>query len=394
MLFFIISDLSALYQKSNIWKLVLMIMGAGILLFTILYSNFLAKNLKQKEEKHVFLFKEALYEIIKAPLDQDVTFYHTIIDSFPLPVIYEDEAGILEARNFSESENDDINFLEAQKQVFLESGQKPIEDSGYAKYIYWFNSPMLKYIQMFPYVQGLLVGLYIGLGYFLFSSSRKAEQNRVWAGMAKETAHQLGTPISAIIGWIEILKDNYADKPDDLEILNELKKDIDRLELVADRFSKIGSEPVLKEVDIYHELLEVKEYLQRRSPKRVSFNFVAPKDVVTVHLNQHLFAWVIENLIRNSLDAMDGKGNVGCVVFKKENQVFIELSDTGHGIPSTKFKSVFKPGYSTKKRGWGLGLSLAKRIIEEYHKGKIFVKSSKPNEETIFVIILPIKKNE
>ena len=386
--------MSSLYQKSNIWKIGLMILGAGILLFTILYSNFLADNLKKKEEKHVFLYKQAINEIISASIDDDLTFYQTIMDSFPLPVIYEDEAGILEARNFSDSEINNPEFLESQKQAFLKSGEKPIEDSGYAKFIYWFNSPMLKYIQMFPYVQGLLVSLYIGLGYFLFSSSRRSEQNRVWAGMAKETAHQLGTPISAIIGWIEILKDNYADKPDDIEIIKELKKDVDRLELVADRFSKIGSEPVLKEVDIFSELQEVKEYLQRRSPKRVQFNFIPPKDVINVHLNQHLFAWVIENLIRNSLDAMDGKGTIGCGVYQKEDKVYVELSDTGHGIPSAKFKSVFKPGYSTKKRGWGLGLSLAKRIIEEYHKGKIFVKSSKPNEETIFVIILPIKKNE
>jgi hypothetical protein len=386
--------LSSLYQKSNAWKFVLMILGAAILLFTILYSNFLADNLKKKEEKHLFLYKLAINELIGASLDEDVTFYQTIMDSFPLPVIYEDESGMLVGINFSIPENNNPEFLESKKKDFLKSGEKPIEYEGYAKYIYWFNSPMLKYIQMFPYVQGLLVSLYIGLGYFLFSSSRRSEQNRVWAGMAKETAHQLGTPISAIIGWIEILKDNYADKPDDIEIIKELKNDVDRLELVADRFSKIGSEPVLKEVDIFSELQEVKEYLQRRSPKRVQFNFIQPKDVINVHLNQHLFAWVIENLIRNSLDAMDGKGTIGCGVYQKEDKVYIELSDTGHGIPSAKFKSVFKPGYSTKKRGWGLGLSLAKRIIEEYHKGKIFVKSSKPNEETIFVIILPIIKNE
>ncbi len=386
--------MSSLYQKSNAWKFVLMILGAAILLFTILYSNFLADNLKKKEEKHLFLYKLAINELIGASLDEDVTFYQTIMDSFPLPVIYEDESGMLVGINFSIPENNNPEFLESKKKDFLKSGEKPIEYEGYAKYIYWFNSPMLKYIQMFPYVQGLLVSLYIGLGYFLFSSSRRSEQNRVWAGMAKETAHQLGTPISAIIGWIEILKDNYADKPDDIEIIKELKNDVDRLELVADRFSKIGSEPVLKEVDIFSELQEVKEYLQRRSPKRVQFNFIQPKDVINVHLNQHLFAWVIENLIRNSLDAMDGKGTIGCGVYQKEDKVYIELSDTGHGIPSAKFKSVFKPGYSTKKRGWGLGLSLAKRIIEEYHKGKIFVKSSKPNEETIFVIILPIIKNE
>jgi signal transduction histidine kinase len=239
-------------------------------------------------------------------------------------------------------------------------------------------------------VQGLLVGLYIALGYFLFSSSRRAEQNRVWAGMAKETAHQLGTPISAILGWIEYLKEAYADQREHLDVLNELTKDVDRLELVADRFSKIGSDPVLQQANIYNELTEVKEYLQRRSPRKVSFDFRPPGIEITAMINKHLFAWVIENLIRNSLDAMDGKGLISCKLYKQNNYVCIDISDTGQGIPANKFKSVFKPGYSTKKRGWGLGLSLAKRIIEDYHKGKIYVKASKPFEETTFAIILPI----
>ncbi|MEY3422340.1 MAG: hypothetical protein RIR48_2647, partial [Bacteroidota bacterium] len=236
----------------------------------------------------------------------------------------------------------------------------------------------------------LLVSLYIALGYFLFSSSRRAEQNRVWAGMAKETAHQLGTPISAIIGWIEYLRDNYKDDPGKLEVVNELNKDVERLELVADRFSKIGSEPVLQEANIYDELVEVKEYLQRRAPRKIVFEFFRPEIAIFAMINKHLFAWVIENLVRNSLDAMDGKGRIWCQIYKQNNYVYIELSDTGHGIPSGKFKSIFNPGYSTKKRGWGLGLSLAKRIVEEYHKGKIFVKSSKPNEETTFCIVLPL----
>jgi signal transduction histidine kinase len=228
------------------------------------------------------------------------------------------------------------------------------------------------------------------LGYFLFNSSRKAEQNRVWAGMAKETAHQLGTPISAIIGWIEYLRDRFSDNEEQMEVLRELNKDVERLELVADRFSKIGSEPVLQEADIYEELLEVRDYLQRRASRKVKFEFQAPDSPIYAKINKHLFAWVIENLIRNSLDAMDGRGTIRCRMYRQHNDVCIDLSDTGHGIPANKFKSVFKPGYSTKKRGWGLGLSLAKRIIEEYHKGKIFVKSSRPQEETIFSITLPI----
>lgn len=371
-----------------------MVMGAAILVFTILYSNFLADSLKRNEEKNIFLFKLALEGFIKQDVDSgqsnDIELNSTIIDSFPLPVVFEDEMGNLEGQNFSEKDLNNPEFLKEKKEEFLSSGEIPIKGSGYSTYIYCFNSPLLGYIKLFPLVQGLMVGLYIALGYFLFSSSRKAEQNRVWAGMAKETAHQLGTPISAILGWLEYLKESFVDKPDGMDVLKELKKDVDRLELVADRFSKIGSDPVLQDTDIFEELLEVKDYLQRRSPKKIIFDFVAPPSQLNARVNKHLFAWVIENLMRNSLDAMDGKGTISCKVYPQNNNVCIDLTDTGHGIAPSKFKSVFKPGYSTKKRGWGLGLSLAKRIIEEYHRGKIFVKSSRPNEETTFSIILPI----
>ncbi|KXK37679.1 MAG: integral membrane sensor signal transduction histidine kinase [Bacteroidetes bacterium OLB9] len=383
----------AIFQKSNIWKLALMVMGSLILLLTILYSDFWPNNLRIKEEKHVFLFRQALEEFIKQDVgpnySADITFLQTIIDSFPLPVIFEDETGYLEGQNFSEVELNDPDFLKRKKQEFLASGEKPIIGTGYAQNIYWFNSPVLNYIKLFPYVQGLLVGLYILLGYVLFNSSRRSEQNRVWAGMAKETAHQLGTPISAIMGWIEILKENNSEDTANMEIIEELKNDVNRLELVAERFSKIGSEPVLTETNIYEELVKVKEYFQKRAPKKVQFNFIQPDQVIVGRINRHLFDWVIENLIRNSLDAMDGQGVIGCKLHQTGDNIYIELTDDGHGISAANFKSVFKPGYSTKKRGWGLGLSLAKRIIEQYHGGKIFVKSSKPNEETKFCIILP-----
>ena len=375
-----------------------MVLGTCILAATILYSNYLASRLKANEQKNIILYKEAIKNLANLSRSPDYDescfeFSNAVIDSFPLPVIYEDEAGRLEGFNFDPDKEDDQTFLSARRQEFLASGQEAIAGpDGYARYIYCFNSPLLGYIKLFPLVQGILVGLYIALGYFLFSSSRRAEQNRVWAGMAKETAHQLGTPISAILGWLEYLREEYADRPEHLDVLAELGKDIDRLELVADRFSKIGSEPVLEPADIYTELEDVREYLQRRAPKKVGFKFIKPEQTYTVRINKHLFAWVVENLIRNSLDAMDGKGTISCEIYRQQNYVCIDLSDTGHGIPSNKFKSVFKPGYSTKKRGWGLGLSLAKRIIEEYHKGKIFVKASKPSEKTTFTIMLPADK--
>ena len=389
------------FSRTYIWKIILVLLGAIILAITLIYSNYLADRLKENEEKNIYIFKEALKEInnlqfgnddaedadiIYEQLNMNIALFDTIIRSFPLPIILEDESGTLEGQNFSEKELSDQTFLQKKKLEFLQTGQEPI--TGISGNIYYFNSPLLFYIQLFPLVQTMLVALFIGLGYFLFSTSRKAEQSLVWAGMAKETAHQLGTPISAIIGWIEYLKETYKDIPDQSDVLNELRKDVDRLELVADRFSKIGAEPVLFKSNLYDELDEVRQYIQRRAPRKVQFIFNAPSVPVYVMVNKHLFAWVIENLMRNSLDAMDGKGTISCEIIPQGNFVNIDLSDTGHGIPSNKFNSVFRPGYSTKKRGWGLGLSLAKRIIEEYHKGKIFVKLSRPNEQTTFTIRL------
>ena len=208
--------------------------------------------------------------------------------------------------------------------------------------------------------------------------------------MAKETAHQLGTPISAILAWIEHLK-TISDDADQQEIIQELSKDVNRLELIADRFSKIGSAPKLDKVNVIEELNDMMVYMKRRAAKKVEFSFPqhVASEVFHVAINKHLFDWVIENLLRNSLDAMDGKGEISIQVNKESDGVHININDSGKGIPNSKFKTVFEPGFSTKKRGWGLGLSLAKRIIENYHKGKIFVKNSKLDEGTTFSIILP-----
>jgi nitrogen fixation/metabolism regulation signal transduction histidine kinase len=393
------------WSKNTYWKILLIVLGGLILLATIMYSNFLASNLKENEEKNISLYTEALKRLVAtSSQEEDLPdsesdadyreFLEMVRDSFPLPVIAEDEVGNLEGFNFDKENAVDESFLKKKKEEFLRNGGKPIIGSGYASKIYCLNSPLLFYIKLFPLAQALLVGLYIALGYILFSSSRKSEQNRVWAGMAKETAHQLGTPISAILGWIEYLKESNVDKLDKLDVIEELTKDVNRLELVADRFSKIGSDPVLESSNLFNELEEAKEYLQRRSPRKVSFEFEKPPNDIMVPINKHLFHWVIENLVRNSLDAMDGKGLIKCKCYILGENAIMELSDTGHGIPSNKFKSIFKPGYSTKKRGWGLGLSLAKRIINQYHKGNIYVKSSKPNEETTFVISLPMKSKQ
>jgi signal transduction histidine kinase len=296
----------------------------------------------------------------------------------------------MEGWNFKgdDLEQDQV-FLAKERDKSIKKGYVIEGSSGYSNKFYYQNSRLYSMITFFPLVQILLLSSFILLGYFGFNASRRGEQNRVWAGMAKETAHQLGTPISAILAWIEILKDRLSNEPEDLEIISELTKDVERLELVADRFSKIGSEPKLEPTNIFEEMNKVVDYMQRRAPRKVSFDKPDKDNAYVVNMNKHLFDWVIENLMRNSLDSMNGEGKISTIIYKEDGYVNIDISDTGIGIPSNKFKTVFQPGFSTKKRGWGLGLSLAKRIIENYHKGKIFVKKSKMNEGTTFTIRLP-----
>ena len=380
-------------QRSS-WKILLAILGILILSVTMYYSAYLANQLEEKELREGVIVSMATATMASAASDPEVLDIDLPLESkileIGLPVILENELGELQGNFFSESLDADQDFLEKKKAEFLEQGKVPINGTGYATKIYFFNSHLLRKIKLFPLAQIGLVGLFIGLGYFLFSSARTSEQNRVWAGMAKETAHQLGTPISAIIGWIENLKLISEDEPDTMEILGELRNDVKRLELIADRFSKIGSTPELQKINIYEELEECKDYMMRRSPKRVTFHF--PKERIVnqdVMINKHLFDWVIENLIRNALDAMDREGKISATVYNENNYVCIDLSDTGKGMPANLKKRVFDPGFSTKQRGWGLGLSLSKRIIKDYHKGKIYVKSSKLNEGTTFTIKLP-----
>jgi len=379
-----------MYNQRSGWNIALAIFGLAILLVTLFYSNYLANRLKTYEEKNKQFYSRAIDDLANdTDLNADVDLQLAIRDSFLLPSILETD-GIYVGANWGGSRDTMQAFLKKKVENFKQQGLVPMDFAAAESKIYVFNSPLVRLIRLYPIVQVLLVGLFIALGYYVFNASRSAEQNRVWAGMAKETAHQLGTPISAILAWIEHLRLSNENKPDQLEILDELGKDVDRLDLIADRFSKIGSAPELEQTNLYQQLDEIKSYMQRRAPRRVDFKFPEETEALHVNVNQHLFSWVLENLIRNSLDAMDGKGIISANVSVANRQVNIDLSDTGKGIPSGKFKSVFAPGYSTKQRGWGLGLSLAKRIIENYHKGKIFVKSSKVDEGTTFTISLPL----
>ena len=385
-----------IYNNKSNWKWLLAIMGFVIVLLTMQYSKYLADNLEARELTAVNLYSTAIHTVVKNATDTnaDISMELLIIEKIgDIPIITENEHGVLKGYNYADdSRNDDQEFLKEKRAEILKKGYEPIKGpGGYSKFIYYENSNLYRRISLFPLAQILLLSTFVLFGYYVFSTSRKAEQNKVWAGMAKETAHQLGTPISAIIGWIEHLKDTSYTDSDRQEIVSELRNDVTRLELIADRFSKIGSKPELEKINLIEELNACRIYMQKRAPQRVNFSFPDINDTpIYGNINSHLFDWVIENLIRNALDAMDATGSITCEIKKEDNNAIINLSDTGKGIPSNKFKSVFNPGYTTKKRGWGLGLSLAKRIIDDYHNGKIFVKNSEPNVKTTFSIHLPL----
>ncbi len=311
-----------------------------------------------------------------------------LVNAASVPVIYADSLGnVIDFGNLSDEWIADSAALQA-RMATMQAQNEPIRvqvGEGQVNYIYYEDSELLTQIQYYPYVQLAVIALFLLIAYYAFSNARKAEQNQVWVGMSKETAHQLGTPISSLSGWVEYLKEQDLN-PD---MLQELEKDVSRLELIADRFSKIGSAPTLTPTQISEALQPAVQYLKTRASSQVTIRLDIA-DEATVQLNAPLFDWVIENLVKNALDAIEGRGNITIEVHKISNSLAIDVTDTGKGIPKSRFRQVFQPGYSTKKRGWGLGLTLTKRIVENYHKGKIFVKSSTVGKGTTFRILLPL----
>ena len=385
-----------LFQSQTSWKFYLTIVGLIIILLTLLFVNFLAQRLKEGEKARAEISEQAftsVSESLKLNPNKDMSLELEVIEKTKdIPMIItnmNDE--VIMGRNFNGNKNNNKEFLNRQLNRIQRQNIQPIifEDSD--QKIYYKYSKYYTLLVYFPLFQFILLLAFIGLGYVGFSTARRAEQNRVWVGMAKETAHQLGTPITAIMAWVEHLRDMMRkDDHEKHEVLDELMNDVSRLNLIADRFSKIGSAPELKKINIYEELEKCRNYMQKRAPRKVRFKFPDNQsNGIFVNINPPLFDWVVENLLRNALDAMEGKGEISAEVNHDEDFVTINISDTGKGIPSNKFKAVFQPGYTTKSRGWGLGLSLAKRIIELYHRGKIFVKNSQVNEGTTFTIKLP-----
>lgn len=389
-----------IYKKKTRWKFYLAIAGIAIVVISAFYTKYLTDKLAEEEVKKVEQLKTAYDQLSYAYEDLnaqcDFTFQSTFFKSnTSVPILLVGPDGYLEGKNYGPEKDTNQAFLAQKLEALIASGQESriITSPVGEIQLYFEHSRILKLLTYYPFIQLVLIGAFILFGYLAFSSARKAEQNRVWVGMAKETAHQLGTPISGIIAWLEHLRSIKEGDEELLDVVDELRKDVLRLELISDRFSKIGSSPELEAVNIFDELEKCRAYMEPRSPRKVSFEFPGVSySEITVFVNPHLFEWVIENLLRNSLDAMEGVGVISANVYEDDENVYVDLSDTGKGIPHSKFKTVFQPGFTTKKRGWGLGLSLTKRIVEDYHKGKIFVKESEPGVRTTFTIQLP-KKN-
>lgn len=311
-----------------------------------------------------------------------------VVNSASVPVVLTDSTGV-KVMNYGNIDAEIINdSLQLTELIAGMAKQNPpIElriGNKISQYVYYRDSDLLIQLKYYPFFQLGIIALFLLLAYYIFSTSKRSEQNLVWVGMSKETAHQLGTPISSLLAWIEILKSKTEDK----KTLEEMHKDLSRLELITERFSKIGSAPILEKTDLVECVNNSVNYLKKRLSSNISFKIEKPSDNIPIRLNAPLFEWVMENIIKNGADSMSGKGKMNIALIDEEKRVLIDISDTGKGIRKSQWKSVFDPGFTTKKRGWGLGLSLVKRIIENYHKGKVFVRNSELDKGTTFRIIL------
>lgn len=380
-----------IYLKKRRWKLLLLLGAIVIGVASLMYTNWLTEKLSEEERKKVILWAEATQRLASddISLETDISLIEMIIDdNTTIPLILVNEQGeiLIDANiKYKQSRKD----LVLQKELKKMKGHSPpieviITDTE-RQYFYYRESYLLRNLRLFPVIQLMVIFLFIAVAYLAFSASRSAEQNQVWVGMSKETAHQLGTPISSLMAWIELLRLQNADET----IVSEFEKDIQRLEKITERFSKIGSKPELLHTNLLQVVRSTVEYLRKRSSGKVKYVITADDNADwNIPLNEALFSWVIENLCKNAIDAMNSEGVITISMNIKDNDLIMDVSDTGKGLPKSQFKAIFRPGYSTKKRGWGLGLSLAKRIVENYHKGKIFIKHSELKKGTTFRIIL------
>ena len=375
------------YFWKSLWKGGLLSIAVGIGILTLIYTEQFTNQLRIQENKRIELWGEAISVIVNSDETSDLTMATRIIEfntSIPL-ILTDNNNKILTYRNLSVKDTSYSSIERELKKMIAYSEPIIVNLSpGVNQFIYRNESISLKRLRSFPRFLLGIIGLYIFLAYLAFSRARKSEQDLVWNGMAKETAHQLGTPLSALFGWVTILEEEGVNS----SALQEIKKDLERLQTVAFRFSKIGSDLEPKSIDILALLNETVEYLQRRSPKSLKIKIEAPNRAPKINIEPVLIGWVIENLVRNAIDAMEGKGVVSISLGVVESTVYIDISDSGKGISSKDRRAIFKPGYTTKSRGWGLGLSLAKRIIETSHRGKLYLLNSQLKKGSIFRIEL------
>ncbi len=373
------------------WRTVLALLAIAIVTGTVVYSNQLAKKIAAEEKIKIEQWVEATKDILNPnSVQSNLVSLVSTENSKDIPMILVNEKdSIVDSYNLDSVKIKDFSYLSEKLDDFKKLN-KPIVwknpfDSLQTNKVYYGESVLLKQVRYFPLVQLFIVALFIIITLIAITTRNKSTQNQVWAGMAKETAHQLGTPLTSLQGWMEILKET----PGMEKIVPEMIKDVDRLKLVSDRFGKIGSTPQLELNDIVAQVSDMVGYIKRRSPDKVSFSInTFGETEVKAMINGPLFDWVIENLLKNGLDAMEGKGSMNVTIKNETTQVIVDVTDSGKGISKQNISKVFKPGFTTKKRGWGLGLTLCKRIIEQYHKGELFVKSSEPGKGTTFRIVL------
>lgn len=392
---------SAMFRQLYNWRVLLALIAILIVSGTVAYSTYLANKIAKEERRKVELWLEAGKSLLN-PSNTDVSLPLSITRQNDIPIIATTEKdSIIEWVNLDSAKvahgwpaGDTIRdpnrneFLRSRLSDFR-SGKLSVEwvnplDSTQRNRYYYGESKLLKEVRYYPLVQLLIVGLFIFITIQAIRSSYRSTQNGVWAGMAKETAHQLGTPVSSLEGWVEILKETYSRE----DFVYEMEKDVNRLRLVSDRFGKIGSTPQLEEKNIVLQVEHMVDYVQKRAGGKVSFDLHAHEQNIRAKISPPLFDWVIENLLKNALDAMEGRGRITIDISNSGKEVIVDVADTGKGISRQNLSKVFKPGFTTKKRGWGLGLSLSKRIIEQYHKGSLTVKSSEIGKGTIFRIVL------
>jgi nitrogen-specific signal transduction histidine kinase len=396
------------YQQKKRWKYSLLTFAVVIASGSLFYTSYLARNIAKSERTRAQVWAMSMKQVLASDDNDFLNYVFAVRDSSTVPAIVTDDKGDIQLSRGLDPTKTNIKLeAEGNKKLkydpayfqselaYMKKQHEPIKltvlDTQWL--VYYKDSALLTELKYFPYIQLSVIAIFLLMAYTAFSSSRKSEQDQVWVGLAKETAHQLGTPISSLMAWIELMKEKFNAEDDPL--IAEMENDVRRLEIVADRFSKIGSKPQLEEHKVYDVVKNFVDYFRIRVSKNISFEMTG-NPYLKAGLNVPLFDWVLENLLKNAVNAIEGKGKIKVEISgnKIKKLVFIDITDTGKGIPRSKFDTVFQPGYTTRKRGWGLGLSLTKRMIENYHDGQIFVRESELGKGTTFRIVLKNIRND